>query len=96
VRRLKGAGRPIVPERDRTAVLSALACVDAVEVFSEDTPEQVLGELRPHIWVKGGDYRGEVLPEERVLRAWGGRTEFVPYVEGHSTTRLIEEAAYRA
>jgi D-beta-D-heptose 7-phosphate kinase / D-beta-D-heptose 1-phosphate adenosyltransferase len=95
VRRLKGPGRPIVPERDRAAVLSALACVDAVEVFSEETPERLLGELRPHVWVKGGDYRGEVLPEERVLGGWGGRTEFVPYVEGHSTTRLIEEAAYR-
>jgi D-beta-D-heptose 7-phosphate kinase/D-beta-D-heptose 1-phosphate adenosyltransferase len=77
-------------------VLEALGCVDAVTVFDEDTPEQALLRLRPHLWVKGGDYEGAVLPEERVLSAWGGRAVLVPYVEGRSTTRLIEEAACRA
>jgi rfaE bifunctional protein nucleotidyltransferase chain/domain len=95
VRRLKGADRPLVPQRDRAAVLQALGCVDAVLVFDEDTPERALERLRPQIWVKGGDYRGAALPEERVLRRWGGRAVLVPYVEGRSTTRLIEEAACR-
>jgi D-beta-D-heptose 7-phosphate kinase/D-beta-D-heptose 1-phosphate adenosyltransferase len=96
VRRLKGPDRPLVSECDRVAVLEALACIDAVLVFGEDTPERALEQLRPRIWVKGGDYRGAALPEERVLRRWGGRAVLVPYVEGRSTTRLIEEAAYRA
>ncbi|MEA2331842.1 MAG: D-beta-D-heptose 7-phosphate kinase / D-beta-D-heptose 1-phosphate adenosyltransferase [Thermoleophilaceae bacterium] len=95
VHRLKGAGRPLVPERDRAAVLEALRCVDAVTVFADDTPERALEALRPHLWVKGGDYQGADLPEERVLRRWGGRAVLVPYAEGHSTTRLIEEAACR-
>ena len=74
----------------------ALGCVDEVLVFNEDTPNQALELLRPHIWVKGGDYRDSKLPEEEALRRWGGRAVLVPYVEGRSTTRIIEEAAYRA
>jgi D-beta-D-heptose 7-phosphate kinase/D-beta-D-heptose 1-phosphate adenosyltransferase len=95
IARLKGADRPLVPQEDRAAVLAALGCVDAVVVFDEDTPERVLEEIRPHVWVKGGDYDGATLPEERALRRWGGRAVLVPYVEGRSTTRLIEEAASR-
>jgi D-beta-D-heptose 7-phosphate kinase / D-beta-D-heptose 1-phosphate adenosyltransferase len=95
VRRLKGPGRPVVPERDRAAVLGALSCVDAVRIFGEDTPERLLDEIRPDIWVKGGDYAHAELPEDQVLRRWGGRTVILPYIEGRSTTRLIEEAASR-
>ncbi len=58
VRRLKGQGRPLVPERDRVRVLAALEVVDAVTVFGEDTPHAVLDALRPDVWVKGGDYAG--------------------------------------
>ncbi|MBV8989442.1 MAG: D-glycero-beta-D-manno-heptose 1-phosphate adenylyltransferase, partial [Solirubrobacterales bacterium] len=93
VRRLKGPSRPVVPEYDRAAVLTALGCVDAVAVFDEDTPEQVLRALRPHVWAKGGDYEGVRLPEAEVLAEWHGRAVVLPYVEGRSTTRLIEEAA---
>ena len=96
VRRLKGADRPLVSQQDRASVLSALGCVDTVMVFGEDTPERVLRLVRPHVWAKGGDYDGQPLPEERVLREWGGRAVILPYVEGRSTTRLIEEAACRA
>jgi len=95
VRRLKGPERPLVSQEDRASVLSALGCVDAVAVFGEDTPDTVLRRLRPHLWAKGGDYDGQALPEERVLREWGGRAVILPYVEGRSTTRLIEEAACR-
>jgi rfaE bifunctional protein nucleotidyltransferase chain/domain len=92
VRRLKGADRPLVPQEDRAAVLEALGCVDAVVVFGEDTPERALAALRPSIWAKGGDYRDVALPEEATLARWGGRCVFLPFVEGRSTTRLIEEA----
>ena len=93
--RLKGSDRPLVPQADRASVLMALGCVDEVLVFDEDTPGRALELLRPHVWVKGGDYRGATLPEEETLSRWGGRVVLVPYVEGRSTTRIIEEAAYR-
>lgn len=93
VRRLKGAGRPLNPVADRLAVLGALDCVDDVAVFDEDTPERLLGLLRPDIWVKGGDYDGRELPEAAVLRRWGGLTVTVPYLDGRSTTRIAAAAA---
>jgi D-beta-D-heptose 7-phosphate kinase/D-beta-D-heptose 1-phosphate adenosyltransferase len=96
VRRLKGPARPIVASEDRAAVLSALSCVDAVVVFDEDTPATVLRELRPDAWVKGGDYAIADLPEAEVLAEWGGRAIVLPFVEGRSTTRLIEEAKLHA
>jgi rfaE bifunctional protein nucleotidyltransferase chain/domain/rfaE bifunctional protein kinase chain/domain len=92
VRRLKGPDRPLVGEADRAAVLNALECVDAVLIFGEDTPGEALRALRPHLWVKGGDYEGKRLPEADVLEEWGGRAFVLPYLDGRSTTRLIEEA----
>ncbi|MCD4532563.1 D-glycero-beta-D-manno-heptose 1-phosphate adenylyltransferase [Nocardioides sp. cx-169] len=96
VRRLKGPGRPLVPQQDRARVLAALAPVDAVLVFEEDTPAQVLRGLRPDVWVKGGDYAGAELPEAALLREWGGVSVVVPYLDGRSTTRLVSTAAARA
>ena len=96
VRRLKGPGRPVVAQEDRAAVLNALGCVDAVTVFDEDTPAEVLRRLRPDLWVKGGDYAVADLPEAPVLAAWGGRAVVLPFLEGRSTTRLLEEAALHA
>lgn len=96
VRRLKGPARPLVPARDRAAVLAALSCVDAVVAFAEDTPTQLLERLRPDVWAKGGDYAGARLPEAEALARWGGRAVVLPHHAGHSTTRLIEEAANRA
>ena len=93
VRRLKGAGRPVNGEHDRAAVLAGLGSVDAVAVFQEDDPRTVLRELRPHLWVKGGDYALADLPEREVLASWDGHAVTVPYVTGRSTTRLIEEMA---
>jgi D-beta-D-heptose 7-phosphate kinase/D-beta-D-heptose 1-phosphate adenosyltransferase len=88
VRRLKGPDRPINCESDRAELLSALGCVDAVVVFDDDTPEIVLAELRPDLWVKGGDYSADALPEADAVRSWGGRTVVLPYHQGLSTTRL--------
>ena len=92
VRRLKGAGRPVVGEADRRAVLLGLASVDAVAVFDEDTPERVLGELRPDLWVKGGDYAVADLPEADLLTRWGGRAVVLPYLDGRSTSAMIRKA----
>jgi D-beta-D-heptose 7-phosphate kinase / D-beta-D-heptose 1-phosphate adenosyltransferase len=91
IRRLKGSDRPLVNERDRAALLGSLECVDGVVVFGEDRPVRVLEELRPDIFVKGGDYGSATLPETAVLAQWGGQAVIVPYLEGRSTTRLVEE-----
>lgn len=91
VRRLKGPGRPLVPEPDRAAVLLALECVDAVMVFGEDTPARALESLRPDVFAKGGDYTVADLPEREVLERHGGQAVILPFLEGHSTTRLIRE-----
>lgn len=93
VRRLKGPGRPVMPEVDRARVLEALECVDSVVVFEDDTPVRVLEQLRPDVWVKGGDYAGADLPEASVLTRWGGQAVVLPYVPGRSTTALVRELA---
>jgi D-beta-D-heptose 7-phosphate kinase/D-beta-D-heptose 1-phosphate adenosyltransferase len=89
VRRLKGPSRPLVTATDRARVLEALEFVDAVVVFDEDTPAEVLDRLRPDVWAKGGDYAGADLPEAAVLRGWGGQAVVLPYLDGHSTTALV-------
>ncbi|GAA4845372.1 PfkB family carbohydrate kinase [Saccharopolyspora rosea] len=90
VRRLKGPLRPVVPERDRRAVLEALECVDAVAVFDETTPCALLERLRPQVWVKGSDHDADDLPEARVVERYGGRVATVPRVDGYSTTGLLD------
>ena len=96
VRRLKGDDRPVVSEHERAALLTALDCVDGVLVFSEDTPEKVLAELRPDVWVKGGDYAGRRIPEADLVESWGGEVVTVPYLDGHSTTTRIDRLTQQA
>ncbi|GAB2878468.1 D-glycero-beta-D-manno-heptose 1-phosphate adenylyltransferase [Streptomyces deserti] len=96
VTRRKGPGRPLNPAADRARVLAALGSVDAVVVFEEDTPEAVLTRLRPDVWVKGGDYSVQDLPEAEVLRSWGGQAVVLPYLDGRSTTLLARRAAKAA
>jgi rfaE bifunctional protein nucleotidyltransferase chain/domain/rfaE bifunctional protein kinase chain/domain len=96
VGRLKGAGRPLVPATDRVRVLEALECVDAVVVFDEDTPSAVLAKLQPQIWAKGGDYGGRTLPEASVLAEWGGQAVILPYLQGRSTSALVDAAMQNA
>jgi rfaE bifunctional protein nucleotidyltransferase chain/domain len=91
VRRLKGPGRPVHLQADRAEVLQALACVDAVLIFDEDTPLAALDRLRPHVWAKGSDYAGATLPETGHLRAWGGRVVLLPYLTGRSTTAALAD-----
>lgn len=95
VRRLKGASRPVQRQEDRARILAALRCVDAVVVFEEDTPETVLGRVRPDLWVKGGDYGGADLPEARVVASWGGQVLTLPYLTGRSTSDLVETVRRR-
>lgn len=90
VRRLKGNGRPINTENDRAEVLDALRAVDAVTIFGEPTAAALIEIVRPDVYVKGGDYTLETLPEAKIVKEYGGRVEFVPLVEGRSTTNVIE------
>lgn len=92
VARLKGPSRPVVSLPDRALVLQALQSVDAVAVFDEDTPLRLLDELRPDIFVKGGDYSNTAIPEAALVRSWGGQVVTVPYLDGRSTTSLITRA----
>ena len=86
----KGADRPLNSEQDRAAVIAALESVDLVTWFDEDTPLQLIGELRPALLVKGGDYDMSRLPESRLVLSWGGRAEAIPFVDGYSTTALVK------
>jgi rfaE bifunctional protein nucleotidyltransferase chain/domain len=90
VRALKGPSRPLNRQDDRAEVLGALGCVDHVVVFDGPDPREVLAELRPDVWVKGGDYTPESLPETELVRGWGGAVVVVPYHDGRSTTRLAQ------
>jgi D-beta-D-heptose 7-phosphate kinase/D-beta-D-heptose 1-phosphate adenosyltransferase len=90
---LKGPSRPIVGENERARVLAALAAVDAVVVFDEPTPLELVLAVRPDVIVKGGDYGPETVVGAREVLSWGGQVKIVPTVEGFSTTRLIEKGA---
>lgn len=92
VRALKGPRRPVVADQDRARVLGALACVDAVVIFDERSPEAALEQLRPDIWVKGGDYTEADLPEADVIRRHGGEVVLLPTVAGYSSSNLIAAA----
>jgi D-beta-D-heptose 7-phosphate kinase / D-beta-D-heptose 1-phosphate adenosyltransferase len=96
VRRLKGPDRPFVSQADRAEVLLSIAGVDHVVGFDEDTPASVLERIRPHVFVKGGDYAGTDIPESEVLERWGGRAVVLPYLDGRSTTAIAEEVVKRA
>ena len=90
VRKLKGEGRPVNPAADRAEVLAGLRAVDHVVIFEEDTAEELVRRLQPDIYVKGGDYSLDRLPESAIVAAYGGRTVLVPMVEGRSTTNVIQ------
>jgi D-beta-D-heptose 7-phosphate kinase/D-beta-D-heptose 1-phosphate adenosyltransferase len=90
---LKGPSRPIVSENDRARVLAALAAVDAVVVFEEPTPMELLLATRPDVLVKGGDYTIDTVVGAKEIQSWGGQVKIVPIVEGFSTTRLIARGA---
>lgn len=92
VKRLsKGADRPFNKQDDRAHVMAALACVDRVFFFDEDTPYELIKRIRPDILVKGGDYDMQHLPEAKLVQSWGGQAMALPYMTGYSTTTLVEK-----
>jgi D-beta-D-heptose 7-phosphate kinase/D-beta-D-heptose 1-phosphate adenosyltransferase len=90
VRRLKGSSRPVNSLDDRAQVLAALSCVDHIVPFESDTPHELIRMIKPDVFVKGGDYTRETLPEATLVEKLGGKVEILPYLENLSTTNIIE------
>lgn len=95
VRRLKGPKRPLISEEERAHILAALDCIDYVCLFDEDTPLELIAALKPKILVKGGDYTPEAVVGKEVVESYGGRVELIPFVDGKSTTTIIEKVLER-
>lgn len=90
VQRLKGKDRPVTNEQDRLFQLASLLCVDAVSLFDEDTPEALIKLIRPDVLVKGGDYTIDNIVGAQYVQGYGGSVGIIPFVEGYSTTTIIE------
>jgi D-beta-D-heptose 7-phosphate kinase/D-beta-D-heptose 1-phosphate adenosyltransferase len=95
VRRLKGRGRPIVPERQRAEVLAALACVDWVVLFGEDTPLRTIEALRPDVLAKGGDWSLDTIVGRREVESWGGRVVRLREIPSVRTSAIVERVVKR-
>jgi D-beta-D-heptose 7-phosphate kinase/D-beta-D-heptose 1-phosphate adenosyltransferase len=91
VRQLKGAGRPVLPERERAEILAALECVDAVVIFNEPTPREIIARLLPDVLVKGADWPGDQIVGREEVEAAGGRVVSIPVVPGYSTTEILQK-----
>ncbi len=91
VRKIKGTSRPIYPEKERAEILASLEMVDYVVIFEETTPYQIIKELKPHILVKGGDWRINEVVGRDLVESWGGKVKIVPYLSGFSTTNIVEK-----
>jgi D-beta-D-heptose 7-phosphate kinase / D-beta-D-heptose 1-phosphate adenosyltransferase len=89
VSRLKGPERPVNPLPDRAGVIGALACVDLVTSFSDDTPAALIETVRPEVYAKGGDYTPEMLPETPIVERLGGEVHVLDYLSDHSTTAIV-------
>ena len=85
----KGPNRPLNNEADRAVVIAALESVNLVTWFDEDTPVQLIAQLKPDLLVKGGDYDMQTLAETKIVQAYGGRALAIPFVDGYSTTALV-------
>lgn len=91
VKSIKGPSRPVNCELDRAEILSALRCVDYVVLFDEDSPKNLLDEMKPDVYTKGADYTMETLPEADIMKKNGTRVEFIEFVDGKSTTNIINK-----
>jgi len=91
VRQLKGAGRPVLPERERAEILAALECVDAVVIFDDLTPREVIARLLPDVLVKGGDWPGDQIVGREEVEAAGGQVVSIPVIPGYSTTAILRK-----
>jgi len=95
VGRLKGEKRPIMPQDERIEVLAALSMVDFVTVFEEDDPHRIIAELMPDVLVKGGDWDVERIVGKDIVLQGGGKVYSIPYIEGSSTTTIIDRVIDR-
>ena len=91
VRALKGPGRPVIPEKERAEILAALECVDAVIIFQEETPREVIARLLPDVLVKGGDWPADQIVGREEVEATGGRVVLAPVIPGYSTTAILRK-----
>ena len=96
VKKLKGEDRPVNSEQDRAEVLLGLKAVDEVVIFSEATAENLISEIKPDVYVKGGDYNLENLPEAKIVQSYGGKVEFIQLVEGRSTSNIIKKISSKS
>ena len=88
---LKGPGRPITADDERAKIIASIYCVDYVVIFDELTPIQLISELKPNIYVKGGDYKVKSLPEYETLTAYGGEVRTLCFIEGQSSSNIIKQ-----
>ena len=95
IRRLKGEKRPLLDEAERAQILAALDCIDYLTIFDEDTPLELLQVLRPTILVKGGDYAPDEVVGKELVESYGGRVELIQFVDGKSTTSIIDKVLSR-
>lgn len=91
VKKIKGESRPINPEMDRAEVLAGLEAVSYIVLFDEISPVKLLEEIKPDIYTKGADYTVETLPEAKTVLSYGGKIEFIKFLEGRSTTKIIDK-----
>ena len=91
VERLKGPGRPVVPQADRALILAALESVDAVTLFDEDTPRELISTLLPDVLVKGGDYAPATIVGREAVEEAGGEVRIIPFIQGRSTSGLLRQ-----
>jgi rfaE bifunctional protein nucleotidyltransferase chain/domain len=96
VREAKGAGRPILPEGERAEIVAAMRCVDAVVLFDEESPAELIRELRPDVHAKGTDYTAESVPERDVVASYGGRVAIVGDPKDHATTDIVSRISGRS
>ena len=91
VRKLKGKGRPLIPQKDRAELLANFEFIDYITIFDEDTPERLIKQISPDVLVKGGDYRRKEIVGGKFVAEKGGKVLIIPFLKGHSTTKLIKK-----
>lgn len=91
VKRIKGKPRPYQDEQDRAAILNAMKMIDMVVIFDEDTPLELICELKPNVLVKGGDYDSQSIVGTKEVEGWGGSVKIIPFIKGYGTSKLVEK-----
>ena len=95
VKRIKGTPRPYQDEQDRAAIINAMEMVDLVVIFDEDTPLDLICELKPDMLVKGGDYDSHAIAGSEEVESWGGSVKIIPFLEGYGTSKLVDKILER-